>query len=61
MCVYSFCRVGYLYGTFTEEGKVRVEAIYEPPQVADESSFELPDDPMQERVDALAGLMHVRD
>jgi hypothetical protein len=53
-------RVGYLYGTYTDEGKVRVEAIYEPPQVSDATSFELPEDPMRERVEALAKLMHVR-
>ena len=49
-----------MYGTYTDEGKVRVEAIYEPPQVSDATSFELPDDPMNERVEALAKLMHVR-
>ena len=55
-----FPSVGYLYGTFLEDGKVRVEAIYEPPQVTDGTSFDLPDDPLKERVDALANLMHLQ-
>lgn len=51
--------MGFLYGTYADDGKVRVEAIYEPPQTSDATSFELLDDPSKDRVEALAGLMHV--
>jgi hypothetical protein len=32
---FSIKRGGLLYGTVSEDGKVSVEAIYEPPQVPD--------------------------
>lgn len=57
---FSRQRCGYLYGTFTEENKVQVEAIYEPPQEADPEAaegFVLLDDPKEDTVEQLAQLM----
>jgi len=53
-------RVGMLYGTYTEDGKVQAECIYEPPQEADDKHFTFLDDPQQERVDALAAMLSLQ-
>ncbi len=56
-------RCAYLYGTFTEENKVVVEAMYEPPQEADPDAaegFVLLDDPKEETVEQLAQLLGLR-
>lgn len=53
-------RIGYLYGTFSEDNKVRVECIYEPPQEATDTSFELLNDPNEENVQLLASLLGLR-
>ena len=49
------CRVGYLYGSFTEEDKVVVKAMYEPPQRGTAVDVELLDDPRAAVVEKLAG------
>lgn len=57
---FSRQRCGFLYGTFTEDNKVQVEAIYEPPQEADPEAaegFVLLDDPKEESVEQLAQLL----
>ncbi len=52
MCFHSFhnlmaqygyrrSRVGYLYGEFTEDGGVRAEFIYEPPQINAAEGFQV--------------------
>ncbi|KAL7713364.1 MPN domain-containing protein [Entamoeba marina] len=47
-------RFGILYGTFNDNN-VRVEAIYEPPQIInDKDDFELTDDNVMERVNQIA-------
>ena len=38
-------RVGYLYGHFLEDNRVRVECIYDPPQDTSDISFQILDDP----------------
>jgi hypothetical protein len=51
------------YGTFTEDNKVMVEAIYEPPQEADPDApegFVLHDDPKEDTVEQLAQLLGLR-
>lgn len=56
-------RCGYLYGTFTQDNKVMVEAIYEPPQEADPDApegFVLHDDPKEDTVEQLAQLLGLR-
>lgn len=54
-------RVAFLYGHFAEDGSVRVEVIYEPPQNTTDCSFELLEDEEGEaRVEALAGLLGLR-
>lgn len=60
---FSRQRCGYLYGTFTEDNKVQVEAIYEPPQEADPEAaegFVLLDDPKEDIVEQLAQLLGLR-
>ena len=47
-------RCGWLYGTISEENKVVVECIYEPPQQGNMNGFEVFDDPMNEKADAIA-------
>jgi len=53
-------RVGFLYGTFEEDGSARVEAIYEPPQEGRDRGFELLEDERAEQVEALAALLGLR-
>lgn len=52
-------RIGFLYGNFLDDGSVKVEVIYEPPQNTTENSFELLDDVDDEleRVEALASML----
>mmetsp|Transcript_28985 Transcript_28985/g.70006 ORF Transcript_28985/g.70006 Transcript_28985/m.70006 type:complete len:464 (-) Transcript_28985:72-1463(-) len=64
---FSRKRFGYLYGKFekSEEGDVKavVEAIYEPPQVADPDAaegFEMLDDPMEATVEQIAQLCELQ-
>jgi nuclear protein localization family protein 4 len=60
---FSRQRCGYLYGTFSVDNKVLVEAIYEPPQEADPDSAEgfiLLDDPKEDTVEQLAQLLGLR-
>lgn len=60
---FSRQRCGYLYGTFSEDNKVQVEAIYEPPQEADPDAaegFVLLDDPKEDTVEQLAQLLGLR-
>jgi nuclear protein localization protein 4 homolog len=58
-------RVGFLYGHFLEDGSVKVEFIYEPPQSTTATSFELLEEEggggeeEEARVEALAGLLGV--
>ena len=55
-------RIGFLYGHFLEDGSVKVEFIYEPPQNTTEVSFELLDEDWseeEERVEALASMLGV--
>ena len=54
-------RVGFLYGSFEPENKVKVEAIYEPPQEIDsEQGFVLLDDENEERVENLAEMLGLK-
>jgi nuclear protein localization family protein 4 len=57
-------RIGFLYGTFEENNtKVRVEAIYEPPQQPDPEAaegFEQLEDPLEETVEQIAQLCGLR-
>jgi len=53
-------RVGYLYGTMSQDNKVRVECIYEPPQDSNNTSFVLLDDPLQDRVNIIAGMLGLK-
>mmetsp|Transcript_29141 Transcript_29141/g.38327 ORF Transcript_29141/g.38327 Transcript_29141/m.38327 type:complete len:447 (+) Transcript_29141:71-1411(+) len=53
-------RMGYLYGKFLEDGKVQVEACYEPPQEGSPEGFELAEeDPLEERVNLLTSLLNL--
>lgn len=54
-------RMGYLYGRWGEDGKVVVEACYEPPQEGSPEGFELPGDgdPAEARVAELARLLRL--
>lgn len=58
-------RVGFLYGHFLEDGAVKVEFVYEPPQNTTENSFEFLDGEgeeegeLQDRVDTLARMLGV--
>jgi nuclear protein localization family protein 4 len=52
--------MGYMYGSVADDGKVKVEFIYEPPQQGTASSFEILDDPMADRVAGLAALLRVK-
>ncbi|CAM9751683.1 unnamed protein product [Chrysoparadoxa australica] len=54
------CRMGYLYGYFEEDNKVKVECAYEPPQRGFAAGFELLDDPREEVVEQLAQLLGLR-
>ncbi|KAG8380963.1 hypothetical protein BUALT_Bualt06G0071100 [Buddleja alternifolia] len=48
-------RAGFMYGTVSEEGKVEVDFIYEPPQLGTEESLVLLRDPDEEKfVEAIA-------
>ena len=53
-------RVGFLYGYYSEDPnypdgvRVNVEAVYEPPQMGEFSSFHIFEDPQQSMVDLLA-------
>jgi nuclear protein localization family protein 4 len=51
---YQKIRVGYLYGYFEDDNKVKVECIYEPPQETTDKQFTLLEDPLQERVEKVA-------
>jgi nuclear protein localization family protein 4 len=59
---FSRKRFGFLYGKYVEaeeggEKKTIVEAIYEPPQIADQNAaegFEMLDDPMEDTVEQIA-------
>ena len=59
-------QIGYCYGMFVQEDdewKVKVEAIYEPPQQIDADSpegYELLEDPMEEKVEQLAELLGLK-
>lgn len=54
-------RIGFLYGHFNEDGSVKVEFIYEPPQNTTECSFELLEEEEEaSRVEFLAGLLGVK-
>lgn len=54
-------RIGFLYGHFNEDGSVKVEFIYEPPQNTTECSFELLEEEEEaSRVEFLAGLLGVQ-
>ena len=58
---FSRHRVGFLYGKFTEDNKVQVEAVYEPLQETDKTlGFNILDDPMEEKVEQLAQLLGLR-
>mmetsp|Transcript_12430 Transcript_12430/g.20610 ORF Transcript_12430/g.20610 Transcript_12430/m.20610 type:complete len:444 (+) Transcript_12430:118-1449(+) len=60
---FSRQRCGFLYGTFTDDNKVQVEAIYEPPQEADPEAaegFVLLEDPKEDVVEQLAQLLGLR-
>mmetsp|Transcript_8447 Transcript_8447/g.14333 ORF Transcript_8447/g.14333 Transcript_8447/m.14333 type:complete len:438 (+) Transcript_8447:115-1428(+) len=61
---FQMMRIGFLYGHFNEDGSVKVEFIYEPPQSATESSFELLEEEGSEeeaaRVEKLAELLGVQ-
>eukprot|EP00968_Pinguiococcus_pyrenoidosus_P021130 scaffold2679_cov251-Pinguiococcus_pyrenoidosus.AAC.2 len=54
------CRVGYLYGHFTDDGRAVVKALYEPPQRGTAIDVELHEDPRAEIVDKLAGLLNMQ-
>lgn len=62
MQVYDFkrTRVGYLYGDFGEDRTVNVECMYEPPQENTEITFEILEDPMENRVSSVASLMGLK-
>jgi len=47
-------RVGFLYGKFLPDAKVKVEYIYEPPQDNTDTEFNLLEDPKEETVPFLA-------
>lgn len=51
------CRIGYLYGTFTSDNGVRVEAIYEPPQESSDVSFTILEDPQRVSCTALENVI----
>eukprot|EP01105_Mastigella_eilhardi_P006284 TRINITY_DN17910_c0_g1_i1.p1 TRINITY_DN17910_c0_g1~~TRINITY_DN17910_c0_g1_i1.p1 ORF type:complete len:493 (+),score=107.91 TRINITY_DN17910_c0_g1_i1:44-1522(+) len=53
-------RVGFLYGTFDDAGSTTVHAIYEPPQKANKTDFELLPDRGGETADAIATLFGLR-
>ena len=53
-------RMGFLYGTFEEDGGVVVHAIYEPPQNCTAESFELLDDPRADQVERLATMLNLK-
>mmetsp|Transcript_39679 Transcript_39679/g.40440 ORF Transcript_39679/g.40440 Transcript_39679/m.40440 type:complete len:258 (+) Transcript_39679:88-861(+) len=53
-------RVGYLYGSFLPHNEVRVECIYEPPQITTDTSFELLEDPQESRVEVLSSLLNLQ-
>lgn len=53
-------RIGYLYGTFTPDNKVKVEYIYEPVQDTTGASFVLPDDPKIDAVEAISAMLGFR-
>lgn len=48
-------RVGLLYGRFTADGGVQVDAIYEPAQECTDASIQLSEDPFASRAHVLAG------
>uniref|UniRef100_A0A7S1XS27 Nuclear pore localisation protein NPL4 C-terminal domain-containing protein n=2 Tax=Phaeomonas parva TaxID=124430 RepID=A0A7S1XS27_9STRA len=54
------CRVGYLYGTFTDDNKVKVKCLYEPPQRGTAVDVELLEDPREDTVEKLAALLGLR-
>jgi len=54
-------RMGYLYGRFGDNGKVCVEACYEPPQEGSPEGFQLSeDDPLAAKVEELARLLNLQ-
>jgi len=53
-------RVGYLYGNFEEDGSVKVQSIYEPPQECSAEGFEMLEDPREEQVARLAEMLGMR-
>ena len=57
---YRQMRIAYLYGTFEEDNKVKVDVIYEPPQETTDISFEILEDPYEERVNILAEMMGLK-
>lgn len=57
---YRKMRVGYLYGSFLENNMVKVEVIYEPPQNTTDTSFEVLNDPNEDRIEALASLLSLQ-
>lgn len=53
-------RVGYLFGTFEEGNKVKVECLYEPPQRNSPEGFEILEDQKEETVENLAKLLRLK-
>lgn len=52
--------MGIIYGYFLENGEVKGEVIYEPPQESNDVSFQLLADPSNDQVEALANLLGMR-
>jgi nuclear protein localization protein 4 homolog len=60
---FSRPRCAYLYGKVSEDNKILVEAIYEPPQELDSESAEgfiFADDPMEETVEQIANFLGLK-
>eukprot|EP00600_Ochromonadales_sp_CCMP1393_P007567 CAMPEP_0174969530 /NCGR_PEP_ID=MMETSP0004_2-20121128/8816_1 /TAXON_ID=420556 /ORGANISM="Ochromonas sp., Strain CCMP1393" /LENGTH=436 /DNA_ID=CAMNT_0016219035 /DNA_START=117 /DNA_END=1428 /DNA_ORIENTATION=- len=54
---FNVMRVGFLYGKFNEDTSVSAELIYEPPQETTDTSFALLEDPREEIVEGIAGML----
>ena len=50
-------RIGYLYGSFNKDQSVKVEVIYEPPQDNTDTTFNILEDPNEEKVRKLASML----
>mmetsp|Transcript_16037 Transcript_16037/g.11565 ORF Transcript_16037/g.11565 Transcript_16037/m.11565 type:complete len:435 (+) Transcript_16037:59-1363(+) len=53
-------RVGYLYGTVSEDQSVKVEVVYEPPQESTEMTFHVWEDPKEEKIKLLTELLGLK-